>query len=107
MTFRAPIAVPRVESEVESKVESKVELRGDLQSRVLAVLRHAPLSKAQIAASIGKKRVDGQLHEAVRQFVTSGLLEYTVPGKPNSRLQKYRLTEGGRRVLDRQSEGVK
>jgi hypothetical protein len=28
----------------------------------------------------------------------AGLLEYTIPGKPNSRLQKYRLTEKGRKM---------
>ncbi len=29
----------------------------------------------------------------------AGLIEYTVPEKPNSRLQKYRLTEKGRALI--------
>ena len=33
--------------------------------------------------------------------VAQGLLEMTVPEKPRSRLQKYRLTEQGRMVLAR------
>jgi DNA-binding PadR family transcriptional regulator len=32
-----------------------------------------------------------------------GLIEYTIPEKPNSRLQRYRLTEKGRMWL----QGVK
>lgn len=87
--------------EVGSKVESKVESVGDLRSRVLAALQPGPLSKAQIAKAVGKKKIDGQLHAAVRDVVAQELVEYTIPDKPNSRLQKYRLTGTGTRVAER------
>ena len=84
---------------VESKVESKVGAVADLPSRVSATLRLEPASKAQIAAAVGKKRIDGQLHAAVREVLARGLVVSTLPDKPNSRLQEYRLTAEGRNAL--------
>ena len=89
----------RVESKVGSKVETKVGSVADLPSRVLATLRLEPASKAQFAAAVGKKRIDGQLHAAVREVLARGLVVSTLPDKPNSRLRKYKLTADGRNAL--------
>jgi Fic family protein len=35
----------------------------------------------------------------IDDLLLAGFVEYTIPGKPNSRLQKYRLTNKGRAVL--------
>ena len=35
----------------------------------------------------------------MRQLVKNEMVEYTIPDKLNSRLQKYRLTDAGKRFL--------
>lgn len=42
---------------------------------------------------------DNYLHPALH----AGLVEMTIPDKPKSRLQEYRLTPAGRAVLDKRS----
>jgi ATP-dependent DNA helicase RecG len=110
VTFRVPLGstvrgAGKVESEVESKVESQLESVLDLSSRVLVALLRGPLSKAQVAAVVGKQRVDGQLHATMRGLLESRLVQLSIPDKPNSRLQKYRLTAKGRLRAGRARRG--
>jgi predicted transcriptional regulator len=39
------------------------------------------------------------MNKIIREIVRQGLIEYTIPDKPNSHPQEYRLTEAGRRML--------
>jgi len=81
-----------VESQPESGVESGVESNMTLQ--ILDLLRTDVLSKKEIALKLGKARPTRYLNELIRRLVEQGIVEYTVPEKPNSRLQKYRLRNG-------------
>ena len=77
------------ESRPESQPESQPE---SLDRRVLAVLKPQALGKTEISEHLGQKEVSGQLNKVIRALMGQGLIEYTLPAKPNSRLQKYRLT---------------
>jgi len=83
---------PRPESQPESQPQS-------LEVRVLSQLERGPRSKAELSRGLGQKRVSGQLNKIVRLMLNEQTIEYTVPDKPQSRLQKYRLTKRGRAQL--------
>ena len=74
----------RPESQPESQPES-------LADRVLRHLADGPMSKADLSRSLGQKRVSGQLNKVIRLLVADGRIERTMPEKPQSRLQAYRL----------------
>ncbi len=65
------------------------------EEALLHFLHNAPLSKTELAAALGRKSITGALNRVVRSLLKDGLIEYTLPHKPNSRMQKYRLTPQG------------
>jgi ATP-dependent DNA helicase RecG len=48
-----------------------------------------------MASALGHKTVSGELKKQVTRLQALALIEMTLPDKPNSRLQKYRLTSKG------------
>lgn len=98
------VVTPRPESGVELGVESGVESRVDseLALQVMACLVDVPLSKADIARALGKAKPTRYLNDLTKKLLDAGQVAYTVPTKPNSRLQKYRLTERGQAMLTEQ-----
>ncbi len=96
----APQASEQVEhkSGGESGVESGVE--SDMAVQILSALNNALLSKSEIAKALGKAKPTRYLNDLVARLLHEGYVEYTIPDKPNSRLQKYRLTEKGKSVVE-------
>ena len=85
------------ESGPESRLESRLE--SPLAAKVLLLLNEEERGKAFLAQQLGHKTVSGELHKQVRRMLDLKLIEYTIPDKPNSRLQKYRLTGKGKALL--------
>jgi hypothetical protein len=84
----APSLAPQPESQPES-----------LETRVLRLLEDEPKSKAELSRGLGQKEISGQLNKVVRKLLADRMIEYTIPEKPQSRHQKYRLTGQGRAAL--------
>jgi hypothetical protein len=53
----------------------------------------------EISSHLGLALVYLNYEHHILSVVDKGFLELTIPGKPKSRLQKYRLTEKGRKFL--------
>jgi len=88
--------VKGVEAQVPAQVGAQVPAQVDL--KILTACASNPLSSAEIAAALGHKQLSGNLRKALPRLRDAQLLEYTIPEKPNSRLQKYRLTAKGRQL---------
>jgi ATP-dependent DNA helicase RecG len=87
-----------VRAQVEAQVGAQVS------RRILLACAEAPLSSAEIVAAFGHKQLSGNLRKALTELRKAGFLEYTISDKPNCRLQKYRLTDAGRRLLKSMQE---
>ncbi|MFP3983858.1 MAG: Fic family protein [Desulfurivibrionaceae bacterium] len=88
----------RVESGVESGVESEMALK------VLNYLEGGDLSKKEIALKLGKAKPTRYLNDMMRDLVQRGVVQFTIPDKPQSRFQKYSLTDKGRALLRKESK---
>ena len=79
-----------------------------LSAKEIAML-HAcldtPVAAEALMAAAGHVSRTGQFRRYLQRLLHDGLLELTVPGKPRSPAQMYRLTEKGRAVLGRAREG--
>jgi Fic family protein len=68
----------------------------DTQFAVLKSLEKKALSRKDIFTAITMNGDSRAFKRHIEPLLDMGLIEMTVPDKPNSRLQKYRLTEAGK-----------
>ncbi|MEA1933144.1 MAG: transcriptional regulator [Thermodesulfobacteriota bacterium] len=99
--FRIVVKVPEFGKQAPKDIllrpESGVE--SDMTAHVLSMLHQEVLSKSAIAKNLGKEKPSRYLNDLMRQLIEKEMVEYTIPDKPKSRLQKYRLTGKGKQFL--------
>ena len=66
---------------------------------VLKSLKNKALSRKEIFAAIGLNGDSRAFKRHIAPLLAEGFIEMTVPDKPNSRLQKYRITKKGAEAI--------
>jgi len=61
----------------------------------LAIARSKAISTAEIAMKTRQKAISGQLRLVLAKLIQDKLLEWTIPDKPRSTKQQYRIKERG------------
>ena len=72
-------------------------------ARLIVALGDQTLSLQELMQALGLSHRPNFLALHLRPALVAQLIQMTVPDKPQSRLQKYRLTPAGRRWLARQA----
>ncbi|MEZ2720900.1 Fic family protein [Paenalcaligenes hominis] len=107
-TLRQQILSEEQEStqDLEQRLESQLELRleSNLAAKVLLFIKDQPLSKSELAASLGHKSISGELNKQVKALLEKQWIQMTIPDKPTSRQQKYELTTQGKELLQQLSQ---
>ena len=73
----------------------------EIESRIIEICSESPKSTPELLQALGYKNRTGNFKRAVSHLLEMDLLEMTIPTKPRSKKQKYRLTENGQEMLDR------
>jgi ATP-dependent DNA helicase RecG len=69
--------------------------------RLLKLLEGESLSSGELRKALKLSHRPNFRENYLRHAQQQGFIEYTIPDKPTSRLQKYRLTDKGRLFLER------
>lgn len=68
---------------------------------ILQQLASGPQSASELLTALGLKSKTGAFKRSIRDLLDSKCIVYTLPDKPDSRLQRYRLTTKGRQIADK------
>lgn len=77
----------------------------DAERQILAFLENTAKSRSAIADHLGLKSRSGHLYKSLHNLREINLIELTIPDKPQSRDQKMRITDAGRRWLAAAGDG--
>jgi predicted transcriptional regulator len=84
--------VERIDEQVGEQVGEQVKM-------ILKACSETPRTKTELLQILGLANAYMNYKRHLLPLVALGIIAMTIPDKPNSRLQKYRLTEKGKNML--------
>lgn len=98
VTFKAQMVAESGPSDAPGLTESG-QVAGQVTGQVLEFCR-TPRKASEIQRLLGLRHRETFVNNHLRPLLEAGWIERTIPDKPQSRLQKYRLTPAGGRELE-------
>ena len=74
--------------------------------RILEICVGEQLAASEIAKRLRVQVNSGSFRKAISQLLNEGLITYTLPGTPKSRLQQYTLTNKGEQYFGKEDDNV-
>ena len=96
---------PQAKNPITANATYRVAVTDQVTDRVARLLKVArgEQTRSALQTALGLKHTPHFRKAYLLPALAAGYLEMTLPGQPNSRLQRYRLTEAGRRVRNQSS----
>ena len=89
----------QVKAQVKAQVEAQVELP-DWQIKILKTCSLKEKSSQELVEALGYSSRSGHFKKGLQSLIEHKFIERTLPDKPKSRLQKYRITDKGWALID-------
>lgn len=100
LRFTIFLALPHIVTNQISQTQSELKERaqsgarfGAQSEQILKALSKSDLSATELMLELGLETKTGAFKRTIKALLESGIIEYTIPEKPSSRLQKYRLKQ--------------
>lgn len=101
--FRIKVHYPETETQVTTEVTTEVATEVTTEEKLLAVL-DGEMSKKDLREALELKNDEHFRKAYLNPALEQGLIEMTIPDKPRSSRQRYRMTEKGKAFLKGQRE---
>ncbi|MDR1513566.1 MAG: putative DNA binding domain-containing protein [Propionibacteriaceae bacterium] len=96
-----PERVSQLHTEVTeiTEITETTEVGAKYATRILRALRDAPMPRSELLTTVGLTPQTSNARRHIAPLLEAGFIEMTEPEKPNSRSQRYQITEAGRSLL--------